>query len=292
MSASTEEPLELSAPIAWEQAPLLCRRDASGADCCAWYHRPWQYLRLVGAITTAATNRSFLVDVVREFAADRGAARVLIPASADYAMLAYVAEAYRLAGSTLRATVVDLCRTPLMLNRWYADRFGIDCTTHCCNALEFTDAEPFDMIVTHNFLGRFEPEDRLCLLRSWYRLLRPGGRLVTTQRIRTHQTTRTIRFSAAEVVEFGRRVEHCAAAYPGTLAIPSSELVEAALGYATAKDNHNVSDPSQLLEPLAAAGFAVSHWDRGTEAERSADRPSAPIHDDDYRMRILAERGA
>ena len=46
----TEEPLDESAPLAWEEAPRLCYRDPRSPDGCEAYHRVWQYLRLFGLV--------------------------------------------------------------------------------------------------------------------------------------------------------------------------------------------------------------------------------------------------
>jgi SAM-dependent methyltransferase len=247
---------------------------------------------LVGAITTAKTNQSFLIDALRNAADGRATARVLIPAAADYAVLAYVLHAYRSIAVDVSATVVDCCETPLMLNRWYAERLGIELETRCCDALDFTDPQSFDVVCAHNFLGRFEYDDRRRLLRLWYDLLRPGGRLVTTQRIRVGATSGSVRFSAGEAEEFRDRTERLAREYDGALAIAPGELAEAAHNYAVVKRSVGVNDPSLLIDPLLEAGFTLTYWDKGTNTERRDDRPSAPIHERDYRMRLIATREA
>ena len=48
-----DEPLEDSAPVAWALAPQSCAGDPTSPDSCLWYHRVWQYLRLLGIFATA-----------------------------------------------------------------------------------------------------------------------------------------------------------------------------------------------------------------------------------------------
>jgi len=42
-----DEPLAESAPVAWALAPSLCAGDPASHGSCLWYHRIWQYLRLL-----------------------------------------------------------------------------------------------------------------------------------------------------------------------------------------------------------------------------------------------------
>jgi len=54
-----DEPLAESAPVAWGLAPSLCAGDPASHDSCLWYHRIWQYLRLLDIITSIRTNTTF-----------------------------------------------------------------------------------------------------------------------------------------------------------------------------------------------------------------------------------------
>ena len=51
--------LALSAPLALERAPGLCRVDPQSGESCAWNHGLWQILRLLGLVLTPAHHAAF-----------------------------------------------------------------------------------------------------------------------------------------------------------------------------------------------------------------------------------------
>src|ERR1700754_3275813 len=81
-----EEPLALSAPLAWRLAGELCWRGPEGARC-DWFHGIWQVLRLLGLNTTPEHHAAFFCDALDRLPAG-SSPRVLISGSADYSMLA------------------------------------------------------------------------------------------------------------------------------------------------------------------------------------------------------------
>ena len=137
--AGPVEPLAESAPLAWAIAPRLCPGDPQSPSACVWYHRVWQYLRLLGVITSIRTNSAFLTRTFDGLALNHP--RVLVSGSADYAMLAHLWHAY--AGRPLDVTVVDLCPTALYLNEWYAGRLGFRLSTVHSDALEYMTNRPY-----------------------------------------------------------------------------------------------------------------------------------------------------
>jgi SAM-dependent methyltransferase len=99
-------------------------------------------------------------------------------------MLALVLAAFRERGIEPQITVVDMCETPLALNRWFAELESVEIHTHCSDMLSYTSDVPFDLICTHAFLGYFSPAERPALLANWHTLLRPGGAVVIVAPIR------------------------------------------------------------------------------------------------------------
>jgi SAM-dependent methyltransferase len=277
-----EEPLGESAPIAWREAPRRC------AASCMAYHRVWQYLRWLGLISSIRTNSEFLIRTFRSLAPGRP--RVLVSGTADYGMLAHLHHAY--ASQPLEATVVDLCPTPLLLNAWYADRVGRRVVTAQSDILEYASHTPFDLIATHNFLGRFEPAGRRRLASTWHGLLRPGGVIVTTQRVRPSSPQTGTAFTAEEAAALATRAERAAlrAGLPPGDAQVFHECVRA---YALRRATTVIRSTAEITDVLSSCGFDVELVDEGGGPdERYRDRPSSTAGLETFRMRVIARRRA
>jgi SAM-dependent methyltransferase len=287
-----EEPLEASAAIGWTEAPRCCYRDPGSGETCERYHRIWQYLRLLGVITSVRTNTEFLMDQFRQAARQPGFRRVLVSATADYSMLAHVHAAYRGEGASLDATVVDRCPTSLILNRWYADRMGIALSTVCEDVLTYENLEAFDLVCTHNFLNRFTPQGRTQVIARWHASLRPGGLVVTTQRVHPNGKEGShSRFTAAQAEALAARVSLAARERTQPLEVDPDELARITYEYALSKMNSVIRSTQDLTRPFEAGGFEIEQIDEGGgPAERERDRPSSPAGKDTYRMRLVARR--
>ena len=285
------EPLHESAPLAWREAPARCYRDARSGESCQSYHQVWQYLRLLGFITTARTNRAFFLERFDALARAGGHVRLLVSASADYAMLAYAAHAWREAGAPLDVTVADRCDTALWLNRWYAQRYGVPLRTVQSDLLRLDLDRPVDVVCTHNVLGRFDAVGRARLVARWHALLRPGGVVVTTQRIRPGNTAVRNVFAEREARELSERVGAAARAWREPIGVEPDALVDAVYDYARLKGAMVIASTREVTELFEGAGFELTVADEGGGvAERQLDRPSSPAGRGMFRMRIVARR--
>ena len=247
------EPLAESAPIAWEAGPRLCQGDPADPQCCVWYHRVWQYLRLMRLITSIRVNTDFLVETFRDLANDGRHGGVLISGTADYGMLAHLHFAYR--DRRLDVTVLDLCDTPLLLNSWYANRYGLDVTTARADILEHSAEQPFDVICTHNLLGRFDRDSRRTLVARWRSLLRPGGVVVTTQRVEPRLAPESPQAADERARRLRDRV--IAAASHASWSRPDAvTLADAAYeGWRRRRDSHRIRSTREMTDVLEAEGF-------------------------------------
>src|SRR6185369_1501384 len=99
-------------------------------------------------------------------------------------------------------TIVDQCETPLMLNRWYAERAALAITTTRSNLLQYATSTPFDLICTHSLLSELPPARRPALLANWRTLLRPGGCVVTVNRLRPDGGSMPIGFTPDQAAAF------------------------------------------------------------------------------------------
>jgi SAM-dependent methyltransferase len=282
-----EEPLADSAPVAWSLAPALCAGDPASIDSCLWYHRVWQYLRLLDIITSIRTNTTFLLATFERLASTHP--RVLISGSADYAMLAHLRHAF--GARPLDVTLVDRCATSVRMNEWYAQRYGMTLTAVCGDALAVETDRPYDLVCTHNFVGRFDLERRQRLVDRWHAVLAPGGVVVTTQRVRPGDRMAYSSYTDAEARELADRVATAAAAHGEPLGTTPEELRTATYEYALRKRTHVIASPGEIAQPFERAGFTVNLADEGGGlAEREADRPSSTAGRDTYRMRIVATK--
>jgi 2-polyprenyl-3-methyl-5-hydroxy-6-metoxy-1,4-benzoquinol methylase len=195
----TSELLQASSPLMELWSATECRRKDSGGMeewakthgvaeiqpeiSCDWYHGTWQYLRLLNMVATPPWYE-FYQETLSGVLRRRPDARVLISAAADYGMLATLHEAIRAAQASPQIVVYDICRTPLLSCRWYAERHGFEVECVCANLLtcEIPHAS-FDLIVTDEFLTVIKSADKPLIVRRWRELLVPGGTLVTTAMI-------------------------------------------------------------------------------------------------------------
>jgi hypothetical protein len=265
-----DEPLALSAPLARTLAATLCRNSAH--EDCAWSHGLWQYLRIMGLATGPGHHAAFYRAAFASVRAPaRAAPRLLIAGTADYAMLAHALAAFRSQQTEPRITVIDLCETPLALNRWYAERTGCAIETQRCDVLEYTAREPFDAVCSDSFLGRFPASRRPALASVWHRLLRPGGAAITVKRLRADSTGAETGFTGEQARAFVDAVRRAAESLREQLQLDPEVLVADARVYAARQRTWPVRTQEEITALFEHAGFRV-------ECTLAPDRPtgSAP----------------
>jgi SAM-dependent methyltransferase len=199
--------------------------------------------------------------------ASAGSADVLISGAADDAMLDHVLRAYARVAAEPRVTVIDICATPLALCQQRADRAGVSIETRRGDLLDEPLQRRFDLIVTDAFLTRFAPEPRRLVLNRWHRLLRPGGRVVTTAGFNPVATngapTRTRPAARAEFV----RLVLAAAQTQDALGDATPDTIESlATTYTSRLVTYPFASAAAVTDTFADAGFRV------TESENSGQR--------------------
>jgi SAM-dependent methyltransferase len=266
-----EEPLLESAPLAWEWAPRLCWKDAAtGIDCSA-IHGIWQYLRLMGLVTAPEHHAEFFRSAFDAVTAT--APRVLVSGAVDYSMLAHALAIFRERGVEARISMIDRCETPLRLSLWYADRAGCRVESRRCDMAEYAGAETYDLICTHSFLGQFSPDRRPDVIRNWYTLLRPGGLVVTVNRLRPAGAGARARFEATHGATFRAVVLRGAEALPAALRPDLLELARKADMYAGSVGGWPIRSLEEIRVLFSDAGFEVQ---RLVSAPVASD-PATPI---------------
>jgi SAM-dependent methyltransferase len=257
------EALELSAPIAWQMAPKLCRTEGATGQDCSWLHRFWPCLRLVGLAATPDRHSGFYQEAFDGVVADKRSPRLLVSGAADYAMLELALGAFRNQGVEAQFSVIDVCDTPLHLNRWYADRAMCAVETSRCSLLEYAPDKPFDAICTHSFFGQFAREQRPKMIASWRRLLRPGGLVVTTLPLRPGPDEGPNSFTAEQAASFRAVVRSSAGLLGRRLGVDPSEVVHHGEAYLKARYGYAVRTDTEVRELFESSGFEIRRWERG-----------------------------
>lgn len=298
------EPLALSAPIALQTAPHLCRVDPRTGERCDWSHGLWQYLRLLGLVGSIEYHTDFYKQSLASVKITGRKPRVLISGAADYGLLARVIWAFRTRGIEPDITVIDLCETPLQVNRWYAARVDCQIATFACDILVHAPDAPFDAICADSFFGRFPPARRGALIGKWRELLRPGGSVIAVNRIRAPETgahgqataDEPIRFSPAQALAFSDKVRRAAQRLFDTLestpagkGVPAGHsrepiapqvdaemLVQLAETYANRHLSWPVTSLGEIVALFESGGFRLDHAATAKTPAENPDIPGAP----------------
>jgi len=279
------------ARLALELAPATCHRDAASGQSCAWYHGFWPVLRLLDYGSSPELHADFYRAGLAPLAAAAEPPRILISGAADFAMLEVARSAFAGAKTPPRFTATDICETPLALSRWYAEREGFELATRASDILTFEDADGFDAIVTHSFLGNFAAEVRPALMRQWYSLLKPGGRLLTINRLRGAEAPKTTIFTTEESARFVQRLTADLEAQRDHFDAPAEALAAMAETYLRNRRSHPVRTREELAAYFEDAGFTLDGFAELQQPDPGGTRPSGPTLPGGGRyMTVIARR--
>ncbi len=263
MAASVpDEPLELSAPLAWRLAPALCRRDPATGEDCSWYHGAWQFLRRMDLVDAPGLDAAFISEAAASACAGGPAPRVLVSGAADYSILAHALAAFRRGRVEPSLTVVDSCATPLYLNRWYAARVACCIETAACDIFDYASPEPFDVLVAHSFFVHVGAQRRAALVARWHGLLRSGATVIAASRIWPDSSDGQDAYSEAQVAAFRDAALRRAAALADARGPAVGELASMAEAYARRRRLHRVRSAEELAGLLERGGFRIDRLDR------------------------------
>ena len=285
-----DEALVHSAHMARRLALEHCGEAAHGD--CTWYHGVWQYFRALGVTKTAGGSAAYFDQVLRSLAVQGGTRRVLISGAADDAMSLLALAAFRGVDRPLDLTIVDRCETPLALARWSAQRLGASVTTHRSDILAFESAELFDIVMTNSFFGAFDPTRRPQLFARWASLLRAGGKILLTNRVRPGSGHAQLGFTRDQAQGFCAAVRRGAERGKAILGLDPDIVEGWARLYTERYRSYPVRTVDEVLDLLRNAGFAPDRLDTALAAGRPGNEavagPSAAERAD-Y-VRVLATR--
>ncbi len=286
-----DELLNISAPLAWQFAQQLCRRDTATESGCAWTHGIWQYLRLMGLVGSIEYRADFYRQALTAVSGSGGTPRILVSGTADCAMLAHVLAAFRERGIEPDITVVDLCGTPLAMNHWYAGHAGCKIETIRCDILAYSTDTAFDAICTDAFIGRFAPPSRPALIAKWHELLRPGGLLITYNRLRPPSAGERVGFTPAQARVFRETVLSAALTMREVIDIDPQQLAECAEIYARRHVTYSVHSAQEIQTLCENAGFKTEQLATITASATDGRGVSGPsMHEGADYLSIVARR--
>lgn len=252
----TDEPLSLLAPLAAETGKKHCR-DVDGPGGCAWYHGTLEYLRLLDLVITPSAHREFFVPAIQGLAENSSTHRVLVSGAGDCSMMAQVLTGFRRASVEPDITVIDRCNTPLILNRWLAEREGLSIETARTEILDFETSHAFDVICTHCFLGYFTPDVRPMVADKWFSLLRPGGCLLTVNPIRNTPDNSLVQFTPEQAASFEERALKAAHSRPDLFGTDLDWFRQRVRKYAANFGSYPVRSAEDFRSLFEKAGFTV-----------------------------------
>lgn len=254
------EPLALSAALARSWAAEQCMHDA-GAGPCDAYHGFWQTMRLMRLGATLGGHPGHYLEAIAAWAAQprHGGAprRVLVSGCADYSMLAHVWHAGAAVAADMDITVLDICPTPLRLNTWLAERHGRSVRTVCEDIRTHRPGAAYDLVITSSFLGFFHPSDRPELFQAYRAMLRDGGQLVFSNRLRAAPEHEPVGFTPAQAAQFADLAARLSGTLPASAALDANRAHAMALAFARHTRNYPLASARTIEDLAAGAGLQL-----------------------------------
>lgn len=171
-----EDLLALS-KLAYAQAPTLCAAEHG----CGDYHKMWSVVRLLESQGALPSGLPFFCREIPK-AAREGRVNIVLSGAADTGLLAIAHEAAARAQLQAHITMVERCATPLAQGAQYAAQNDIGFTpVH--GVFGEIAVENADAILAHSFLVFIPDDQKLDLLTHWAQALRPGGKVIMSQRL-------------------------------------------------------------------------------------------------------------
>lgn len=256
-----EEPMVQTAPLMDLLSSAVCSGSYLAADDCSWYHGIWQYLRIFDLVSTPTWHPNLYIPELQALAQEVADAKVLISGTADYSTLAHVLWAFDRCQKQCHVTVLDICQSPLILCQWYARRQKQRVEMAQADIFAYGPDNEFDAVVTDAFLTRFSAEERAKVIEKWARLLKPGGRVITTIRIHGPNVPDPIIPRAEQVDKFRIRALQAAKRWQDFLPLTPEQLAVRAQRYAERMVSHPVASANEIRDEFVRNGFSFTHWD-------------------------------
>ena len=273
------EPLERLARYAFDWAEDLCEAEHN----CASYHKMWSLVRLLEANGELPSGEDFFDQELPKVARN-GLAKVLLSGAADTGLMTLAASALMKASIEPEIVMVDRCATPLEQARLFALANNLNFRT-MKGTLDQVDVEEADAILAHSFLTFFAPGDRPALFAAWFRALRPGGKVMMSQRLTPDGESYTRQRPPSQIA--ARRAKLAAVLeHTNPVNAECEPLLDAAEALWTNALGGNSVSAEEISKLCAQSGLHVEsiRYDRGDQSvspfaipEQAIKRPRAEI---------------
>jgi ubiquinone/menaquinone biosynthesis C-methylase UbiE len=233
-----------------EISNLYCEGSYLATNDCNWYHGAWQYLRLIGLVSTPKWHENFYQNSLDTSLHKCEKAVVLISGTADYGILEQLYNT-RCINNISDVTVMDICESPLKICRWYHEKFGPSDVNF--NAVKrdimnnMTAENSQDIIITDAFLSRFSRDKRVTIVNQWFRILKPGGHVITTLRVEETLSGK-ITSSKNDVQKFIKRSESHIRRVGTIFSYLNDKIISKAKNYAENITSSPVNNTEEIQE--------------------------------------------
>ncbi len=252
-----QEPLVVSADLVHGAASVLCTHNHIDEEECNWYHGTWQYLRLLDMVSTPTWHHDFYTKQLCEALSLTTTPKALITGTADYSVLAYLINSSKQTGVECEIDILDLCATPLFACKWYAKKSNLNINTYEQNIFEFSNfhENSMDIVVTDAFLTRFTANETQSILNVWSRVLKSGGRVITT--VRMHGKALPARSEEEAIRDFKERAIQRFERWEPYLNIRIDKIGELSEIYARKMISNKLGSEDEVLGLIKSCGFDI-----------------------------------
>ena len=254
-----EEPMLKSAPLMKMLSEVLCKGSYINEEGCGWYHGSWQYFRILDLVSTPTWHSEFYKTalVLKNSNPSQTTSNILVSGAADYSMTAHIIWAYETKSQKCNITVLDLCQTPLWLNKWYGAKKGTQVHIVCSDILEYLPSQKFDYVVTDAFLTRFEDKEKEAVLRKWGDILTDQGKIVTTARI--DNAPSPVKASQSQAFIFSEKAVEFAKRWQEFVSLSPEEVRSMARIYAENMISYPFKNLEEIERLFIRCGFVFTH---------------------------------
>lgn len=263
-------------------AAVHCQDPATGRNSgCAGYHAVRPFLYASGLKTSFDVYDEMFQGAVQQWSRASPEPKVLVSGAADFLVPAVVTQSLRKLGRDPHITIVDRCRTPLVMCEDVGRRLGIRWVTCRDDVAAHRPRVAYELIVSDRLLGFIAPWRRSTVIRAWRKLLTDGGHLITT--ISVHPTEEgSARDDDALLTAVRNRFdEDYSSLLPGT---DRADLLRMIENYNDQRRGHRIASADEVLPLFGQCGFDLLD----TRRFRKRTDAGLPVDDARYILQIIA----
>lgn len=221
---------------------------------CADYHAVRPFLYASGLRTSFDTYAEMFWAPVQQWTTPAREPRVLISGAADFLVPAIVTRALEAIGRDPLVTIIDRCRTPLVMCEDAGQQLSMRWETSQDDIGKHRPSTPHDFIVSDRLLGFVEPTHRSAVIEAWKDQLDDGGRVMTTVSIYPGGRT-SITDDDSLLDEIRNRYDaDCGSLLPGTSRADLLQMVE---NYNGQRRSYRICNVDEVLPLFRQCGFEI-----------------------------------